>query len=121
MTGFSISLWLATLVSPASGLRVTGFRVPNLALHGSDVELDCAFSTARNAKLYSVKWYQNSDEFYRYMFGERTPVTAFTRPGIHVDVSSPTYLVQLVHLFLFSFCSLIIVQFERRNRRLDAD
>ena len=68
-------------------LKVTGFRVPSLALLGSDVELDCAFSAARNAKLYSVKWYQNHEEFYRYMFAERTPVTAFSRPGINVDVS----------------------------------
>ena len=76
------------MVAPlGDGLKVTGFRVPNLALFGSDVELDCAFSAARNAKLYSVKWYQNHEEFYRYMFAERTPVTAFTRPGINVDVT----------------------------------
>jgi hypothetical protein len=82
---------LATVCPPlficCDGLKVTGFRVPSLALYGSDVELDCAFSAARNAKLYSVKWYQNHEEFYRYMFAERTPVTAFTRPGINVDVS----------------------------------
>ncbi|XP_046635766.1 uncharacterized protein LOC124314604 [Daphnia pulicaria] len=80
---------LATVGPPllCDGLKVTGFRVPSLALYGSDVELDCAFSAARNAKLYSVKWYQNHEEFYRYMFAERTPVTAFTRPGINVDLA----------------------------------
>ena len=104
LTGFAMSFWSATLVCPASGLRVTGFRVPNLALHGSDVELDCAFSAARNAKLYSVKWYQNSDEFYRYMFGERTPVTAFARPGIHVDVSShQNFSSSSCHCYFFKF------------------
>jgi hypothetical protein len=83
-----VAIWV-TVGPPllCDGLKVTGFRVPSLALYGSDVELDCAFSAARNAKLYSVKWYQNHEEFYRYMFAERTPVTAFTRPGINVDVS----------------------------------
>lgn len=78
---------LTAVMGPVSGLRVTAFKVPSLALIGSDVELDCSFSAARNAKLYSIKWYQNHEEFYRYMFSERTPVTAFTRPGINVDVS----------------------------------
>lgn len=86
-SGWLLAAALAALMGPVCCLRVTGFKVPNIALIGSDVELDCSFSAARNAKLYSVKWYQNHEEFYRYMFSERTPVTAFTRPGINVDLA----------------------------------
>lgn len=81
-------IWFGALIGPASALRFTGFRVPNFALQGSDVELDCGFTVARNVKMYSVKWYQNQEEIYGYIYGEGMPVKTYNYPGINVDVSS---------------------------------
>lgn len=82
-------LLIGSSIPTATGsiLKVTGFRVPPLVLYGSDVDLDCTFTSPGRMKMYSVKWYQNSDEFYRYMFSDQTPVVAFALPGIKVDVS----------------------------------
>lgn len=77
-TGF-LTLWVATSASPAtatwssqsrsgSALKVTGFRVPSLALYGSDVELDCPFTAPVRMKLYSVKWYHNSGKPSMWLF-----------------------------------------------------
>lgn len=80
---------LAMVLIPAStsALKVTGFRVPPVVLYGSDVHLDCPFSSPSRTKLYSVKWYHNQDEFFRYIFADQTPASAFNLPGIKVDVS----------------------------------
>ena len=76
------------LVATGSGVRLTGVKIPSLALYGTDVEMDCPFTVLnRKTQLYSVKWYQNSEEFYSYIFQERSPVMTHPRPGIHVDVS----------------------------------
>lgn len=86
--------WMALVVVTMSlhppmtmALKVTAFRVPPIALQGSDVHLDCLFSSPSRTKLYSVKWYQNQDEFFRHIFADQTPSAAFSLPGIKVDVS----------------------------------
>ena len=39
-------------------------------------------------QLYSVKWYKDGNEFYRYIPGDRDQrVTVFRLPGVKVDVS----------------------------------
>lgn len=45
------------------------------------------------ASLYSVRWYFESEEFYRYVPKEAPPARTFPVSGITVDVS----------LFIFSF------------------
>ncbi len=93
-----MAFWLL-LAAPISGVRLTGFKIPSLAMYGSDVELDCPFTVLnRKTQLYSVKWYQNSEEFYSYIFQERSPVMTHPRPGIRVDVSIFTILDFLLHI-----------------------
>lgn len=62
-------------------------RVPSLVLHGESVQLDCRYQLAAGELLYSIKWYKNLDEFYRYIFADVNPVTVYPLPGINVDVS----------------------------------
>ena len=39
-------------------------------------------------ELYSIKWYKDGDEFYRYIPGDREQqVTVFNMNGVRVDVS----------------------------------
>lgn len=42
--------------------------------------------------LYSVKWYKNRKEFYRYLKEERPQIRTFNMAGVHVDVSKFSYL-----------------------------
>ena len=46
-------------------LRTLG--VPSYAVKGSDVVLECDYDL-EGADLYSVKWYKNGLEFYRYAY-----------------------------------------------------
>lgn len=40
-------------------------------------------------ELYSVKWYKDGHEFYRYIPRSMPPALVFDLPGINVDVSGP--------------------------------
>ncbi|XP_017778521.1 PREDICTED: uncharacterized protein LOC108564108 [Nicrophorus vespilloides] len=66
-----------------SNLRLT---VPRAVRVGHSVTLQCDYDL-EEAPLYSVKWYRNSDEFYRYVPKEAPPTRVFPLPGLHVDVS----------------------------------
>ena len=46
--------------------------------------------------LYSIKWYKDEFEFYRYMPDNRPPVQSFPVPGINLDVSRYHVLVTIV-------------------------
>jgi hypothetical protein len=37
--------------------------------------------------LYSVKWYKDGNEFFRYVPRDMPPVQIFALPGVTVDVS----------------------------------
>ena len=39
-------------------------------------------------KLYSIKWYRNGHEFYRYIPTDNPKTTIFNGNGINVDVST---------------------------------
>ena len=39
-------------------------------------------------KLYSIKWYRNGNEFYRYIPSDTPDTTVFNGQGINVDVSA---------------------------------
>ena len=50
-------------------------------------------------KLYSIKWYRNGNEFYRYIPSDTPDTTVFNGNGINVDVSA-AYLPDLWVLVL---------------------
>uniref|UniRef100_A0ABD2WHF5 Ig-like domain-containing protein n=1 Tax=Trichogramma kaykai TaxID=54128 RepID=A0ABD2WHF5_9HYME len=63
--------------------------IPPHAIRGQNVRLDCNFNLD-NVNLYSVKWYKDGNEFYRYLPGEQPPVQVFTLPGVTVDIHNST-------------------------------
>lgn len=74
------------------------------------------FSLSPQAPLYSVRWYFESEEFYRYVPKESPPSIVFPVSGITVDVSISFYLVIRFVLFWFVFfsynigaCNLVLV------------
>lgn len=68
-------------------LRIKRLDVPKSVLNGSSVDLVCDFDL-EGETLYSVRWYKNHDEFYRFL-PSNFPDSAETlgMKGNDVDVS----------------------------------
>ena len=77
---------LLLLTATASGLRVTRLSVPEAVERGSSLLLACDFDL-EGETLYSVRWYKNHEEFYRFLPSDvPTPATHSRLPGASVDV-----------------------------------
>ncbi|KAG5889866.1 hypothetical protein JTB14_003597 [Gonioctena quinquepunctata] len=61
-------------------------NVPRAVRAGHSVTLGCEYDL-EDAPLYSVKWYRDQGEFYRYVPKEEPPFRVFSWPGLHVDVA----------------------------------
>ncbi|XP_058057104.1 uncharacterized protein LOC131208386 [Anopheles bellator] len=73
----------------ASGIMLTEVRVPKHTIKGHSVRLECHYDMEGEA-LYSVKWYKDGREFYRYVPRDDPPGTVFPQPGIAVDLLNST-------------------------------
>lgn len=51
--------------------------------------------------LYSVKWYKDNEEFYRYVPKSNPPQQSYRVEGIRVDVSIRTHTHKIIVKFLF--------------------
>jgi len=60
--------------------------VPQYVVRGQNVLLECNFNLDGET-LYSVKWYKDGNEFYRYLPNEKPPVQTFVHPGVTAVVS----------------------------------
>ena len=60
--------------------------VPTHKLVGEGVKLVCRFDMEGDT-LYSVKWYRNEQEFYRFVPNDRPKLQIFPQHGIRVEVS----------------------------------
>ncbi|XP_075976348.1 uncharacterized protein LOC142976717 [Anticarsia gemmatalis] len=76
-------------------LRVVGIAVPNLKQRGESATLTCDYDL-EGGRLYSVKWYRDNEEFYRYMPKLRPPQHAHKLDGVKVDLEKST--ARRVHL-----------------------
>ena len=66
-------------------VRLVKLTVPTYKFIGDEAIIACKYDL-ENEELYSVKWYKDGDEFYRYIPGERDQkVTVFNMPGVKVD------------------------------------
>lgn len=68
-------------------LRLTELRIEEHTLVGNSTRLECKYDL-QGEKLYTVKWYKDGNEFYRFLPGESPEVQIFKVPGVHVDVST---------------------------------
>ncbi|KAL3241453.1 hypothetical protein MRX96_002569 [Rhipicephalus microplus] len=66
-------------------LRLLRLDVPYVARRGEPVWLKCSYDLERD-QLYSIKWYKNNVEIYRYLPSETPRVKVYNMPGIHIDV-----------------------------------
>ncbi|KAH6929990.1 hypothetical protein HPB50_007930 [Hyalomma asiaticum] len=71
-----------------NGLRLVRLDMPSAVIRGDPLWLNCSFDLESD-ELYSVKWYKNNREFFRYLPNENPPGQAYKLSGVHVDVSAP--------------------------------
>ena len=67
-------------------LSLNTIDVPAHRVVGDKAELICQFDMEGDT-LYSVKWYKDDREFYRFVPNDRPRLQVFDTEGIHVDVS----------------------------------
>ncbi|XP_053209175.1 uncharacterized protein LOC128393051 [Panonychus citri] len=67
-------------------LRLIMFDLPSPVMRGDSVELSCIYEL-ENDRLYSVKWYKNNVEFYRFVPRDWPPGQFLPHKGIRVDLS----------------------------------
>ena len=68
-------------------LSLNTIDVPAHRVVGDKAELICQFDMEGDT-LYSVKWYKDDREFYRFVPNDRPRLQVFDTEGIHVDVSN---------------------------------
>lgn len=78
-----ISLLSTGTVNTLKSLQI---HVPTAVLTGYDAELMCTYEL-EGAQLYSIRWYRNMIEFYRYVPKESPATKVFPVAEIKVDVS----------------------------------
>jgi hypothetical protein len=64
-------------------LGITG---PSSVNAGETLALTCRYDLGRDA-IYSMKWYKDGRELYRYVPADSSEFKYFTIPGVEVDVS----------------------------------
>ncbi|XP_017086678.1 uncharacterized protein LOC108118467 isoform X1 [Drosophila eugracilis] len=68
-----------------AGLKLTEVRIPMYVIKGTAAQLECLYDLDGEA-LYSVKWYKDGNEFYRYVPRDMPPAQTFLLPGVSVDL-----------------------------------
>ncbi|CAH0581178.1 unnamed protein product [Chrysodeixis includens] len=79
-------------------VRLVELRVPTHEPEGGMALLGCQYDMEGDT-LYSVKWYKDGREFYRFVPKNEPPVYYFETPGVNVDVArSSNTVVALMNL-----------------------
>ncbi|KAH6936666.1 hypothetical protein HPB50_020573 [Hyalomma asiaticum] len=88
---FVFCIWIVTYTAgPAQALRLIGLQVPESPTRGSTVELECHYDLERD-QLYSLKWYKDGVEFFRYVPRDRPRIKVFHIKGLKVDMLQSNY------------------------------
>ncbi|XP_076629889.1 uncharacterized protein LOC143346040 [Colletes latitarsis] len=87
---------LLLIVGGATGLKDLTINVPAVVRSGDTVTLSCHYDL-EGLPLYTIQWFLDGTEFYRYLPERDPPYSTFDVDGIHVNVSkSNTHDVTVV-------------------------
>lgn len=78
------------ILADSECLRMIQVKVPPYKLKGETAVLECLYELEGYEKLYTVKWYRENEEFYRYVPKYDPPQISYRVEGIRVDVSVRT-------------------------------
>lgn len=73
--------------SRAGVLKWVRISVPQYRLPGESALLRCDFELGKDDTLYSLKWYKDQEEFYRYVPKAKPKTNWYDVEGIKIDVS----------------------------------
>lgn len=93
---FHLIVVLLTLKDFTAGLRLVEVRIPNYVIKGATAQLECLYDLDGEA-LYSVKWYKDGNEFYRYVPRDNPPAQTFRLPGVAVDLHNSSDAIVNLH------------------------
>ncbi|XP_035207999.1 uncharacterized protein LOC118182722 isoform X3 [Stegodyphus dumicola] len=77
-------LLFAGLLKECISVRFAYLGVPGFVLKGEPVWLDCGYDLEGD-ELYSVKWYKDNVEFYRYLPGDSPSAQTYKLDGVLID------------------------------------
>ncbi|XP_075150419.1 uncharacterized protein LOC142224523 [Haematobia irritans] len=77
------------ILAPCLSLSMTEVRIPKHIMRHEDAALGCKYDLDGES-LYSVKWYKDGFEFYRYVPRDMPPGQVFPLPGVDVDLQNST-------------------------------
>uniref|UniRef100_A0A1Y1K2U9 Ig-like domain-containing protein n=1 Tax=Photinus pyralis TaxID=7054 RepID=A0A1Y1K2U9_PHOPY len=77
------------LLQGGMSLRLVELRIPSHAVRNQSARLECHFDLDGET-LYSVKWYKDGNEFYRFVPRNMPPVQVFQLNGVTVDLHNST-------------------------------
>ncbi|XP_065093322.1 uncharacterized protein LOC135713992 [Ochlerotatus camptorhynchus] len=70
-------------------LQLTAVRIPEHVTKNSTVQLECTYDL-NGEQLYSVKWYKDGNEFFRFVPRDNPPAQLFLLTGVSVDLLNST-------------------------------
>lgn len=79
------------MLAETNGLRMLELVVPEHVARGQNIRLECNFNLDGET-LYSVKWYKDGNEFYRYVPQDKPPVLVFPLPGVTANVRTVSFI-----------------------------
>ncbi|XP_015782627.1 uncharacterized protein LOC107360472 [Tetranychus urticae] len=91
INSYTLIFTVLMLIQVFETVLITEFKVPEVVNHGSDVELLCKYDLQEDEVLYTIKWYKEETEFYRYEPREWRQVSYFKVPGINIDKERSNY------------------------------
>ncbi|KAH6930721.1 hypothetical protein HPB50_017865 [Hyalomma asiaticum] len=78
--------WLHSFVTIVSAVKLVNVDIPSPTTLGETVGLSCIYEL-NGDRLYSVKWYKNDVEFYRFVPNDWPPGQFLPLPGVDVDLA----------------------------------
>ena len=78
-------MFSCVLIAVCGSLEMAGITSPAHLILGRSASLQCNYRL-HNSSLYSVKWYKDGREFYRYMPGLDRQFEVFSVPGVNIEV-----------------------------------
>ena len=75
------------VTASSGGLKWVRVNMPKYRIPGEEAQLHCDYKLG-NDTLYSVKWYKDHEEFYRFVPRARPEASSYEVDGVHVDVST---------------------------------
>lgn len=79
------NLYILYFIKGCGSLSMRGLRAPKQLILGQSALLGCDYDLEQS-RLYSVKWYKDGQEFFRFMPSLEHKMQVFRVEGVSVDV-----------------------------------